>query len=63
MSKWHGGKGDQPRPRSVDSKTFDSNWDRIFKKDNSDEEAGQGKTKEIAREENKEECQSQRQDL
>jgi hypothetical protein len=29
-----GGKGDKPRPLSVDRKTFDSNWDRIFKKNN-----------------------------
>lgn len=27
-----GGKGDKPRPLSVDTKTFDSNWDRIFGK-------------------------------
>lgn len=26
------GKGDKPRPLSVDQKTFDSNWDRIFNK-------------------------------
>jgi hypothetical protein len=24
------GKGSSPRPYSVDQKTFDSNWDRIF---------------------------------
>lgn len=24
------GKGDTPRPKSVDDKTFDENWDRIF---------------------------------
>ena len=24
------GKGSKPRPYSVDQKTFDSNWDRIF---------------------------------
>ena len=29
-----GGKGSKPRPFSVDQKTFDNNWDRIFKKDN-----------------------------
>ena len=29
------GKGSRPRPFSVDQKTFDSNWDAIFKKDNS----------------------------
>ena len=28
-----GGKGSRPRPFSVDQKTFDSNWDTIFKKD------------------------------
>lgn len=28
-----GGKGSNPRPFSVDKKTFDSNWDQIFKKD------------------------------
>jgi hypothetical protein len=26
------GKGDAPRPLSVDSKTFASNWDKIFNK-------------------------------
>jgi hypothetical protein len=25
-------KGDRPRPYSVDLKTFDNNWDSIFKK-------------------------------
>jgi hypothetical protein len=28
-----GGKGSSPRPFSVDQKTFDANWDAIFKKD------------------------------
>jgi hypothetical protein len=28
----HGGKGDTPRPYSVDQKTFESNWDLIFNK-------------------------------
>lgn len=28
-----GGKGSSPRPFSVDQKTFDNNWDNIFKKD------------------------------
>ncbi len=28
-----GGKGSKPRPFSVDQKTFDNNWDRIFKKE------------------------------
>lgn len=26
------GKGSKPRPFSVDTQTFDSNWDNIFKK-------------------------------
>lgn len=26
------GKGSKPRPYSVDRKTFDKNWDKIFKK-------------------------------
>jgi hypothetical protein len=26
------GKGSKPRPFSVDTKTFDSNWDTIFSK-------------------------------
>lgn len=30
-----GGKGSRPRPYSVDQKTFDTNWDTIFKKDKS----------------------------
>lgn len=29
------GKGSRPRPYSVDQKTFDSNWDTIFKKEQS----------------------------
>jgi hypothetical protein len=28
------GKGSRARPFSVDQKTFDNNWDSIFKKDN-----------------------------
>lgn len=28
------GKGSTPRPFSVDKKTFDDNWDRIFRKNN-----------------------------
>ncbi len=28
------GKGSRPRPYSVDQKTFDNNWDRIFNKSN-----------------------------
>lgn len=58
-----GGKGDRPRPLSVDTKTFDSNWDRIFKKENSNEEARPGETKAITSEENKKKRQSQGQDL
>lgn len=27
-----GGKGSAPRPFSVDQKTFEDNWDRIFKR-------------------------------
>lgn len=27
-----GGKGSAPRPYSVDQKTFDDNWDKIFGK-------------------------------
>ena len=30
MAQWHGGKGS--RPRNVDKKKFDDNWDRIFGK-------------------------------
>ena len=26
------GKGSRPRPFSVDRKTYESNWDKIFKK-------------------------------
>lgn len=32
----NGGKGSKPRPFSVDQKTFDSNWDNIFKNRPSD---------------------------
>lgn len=31
-----GGKGSSPRPYSVDQKTFDANWDAIFKKSKSE---------------------------
>jgi hypothetical protein len=31
-----GGKGSSPRPYSVDQKTFDANWDAIFKKNKSE---------------------------
>jgi hypothetical protein len=30
------GKGSSPRPYSVDQKTFNANWDAIFKKDKSE---------------------------
>lgn len=33
-----GGKGSSPRPLSVDKKTFDNNWDNIFKKKEDDPE-------------------------
>ena len=32
------GKGSSPRPYSVDQKTFADNWDRIFKKDDKNED-------------------------
>lgn len=32
------GKGSKPRPISVDQKTFDANWDAIFKKDKKHQE-------------------------
>ena len=28
------GKGDKPRPKSVDYKTWHKNWDQIFKPEN-----------------------------
>jgi hypothetical protein len=31
MSKWHGGKGSNPRPIG-DRKQFEDNWDKIFSK-------------------------------
>jgi hypothetical protein len=31
-----GGKGSSPRPLSVDKKTFDNNWDKIFKNEYQD---------------------------
>lgn len=40
-----GGKGSSPRPFSVDQKTFDANWDTIFKKNKSED--GQPSDKEI----------------
>ncbi len=35
------GKGSSPRPYSVDKKTFDDNWERIFRKDKRVEEDAQ----------------------
>lgn len=32
------GKGSKPRPLSVDTKTFSSNWDKIFGKKNEEKE-------------------------
>ena len=32
------GKGSSPRPFSVDKKTYDSNWDKIFSKKQQNEE-------------------------
>lgn len=34
------GKGSKPRPFSVDKKTFDDNWERIFGKANKDGAGG-----------------------
>ena len=47
-----GGKGSKPRPFSVDQKTFDSNFDRIFgqKKQPSEEHAIDEVSKLIAEE-------------
>lgn len=39
------GKGSKPRPFSVDRKTFEVNWNKIFKK--------KKKTKNVARQQNK----------
>jgi len=33
MTASHGGKGDKPRPMSVDSRTFSDNFDAIFRKE------------------------------
>lgn len=35
MSEWMGGKGSKPRP--VNKKRFDENWDRIFGSKSSDD--------------------------
>ena len=39
-------KGSSPRPYSVDQKTFDSNWDAIFKKQQTTEQKSEQKEKE-----------------
>jgi len=58
------GKGDRARPISVDSKTFDSNWDRIFgKKEVKHEEDRPSKTDALTKEENSTQSKPQRQDL
>lgn len=36
-------KGSSPRPYSVDQKTFDNNWDKIFKKPSSNIKFGEDK--------------------
>ena len=33
-NKYHGGKGDAPRPLSISIDEFDNAWNRIFKKAN-----------------------------
>jgi hypothetical protein len=38
-------KGSAPRPKSVDIKTFDNNWDAIFGKKNKTEEVKEKKEK------------------
>lgn len=35
-----GGKGSKPRPYSVDQKTFENNWDRIFSKKKKEDNTG-----------------------
>ena len=44
-----GGKGSRPRPFSVDQKTFDSNWDTIFKKEKNMQVRVEQKEEEIGR--------------
>lgn len=44
-----GGKGDKPRPLSVDRKTFENNWDAIFgdkhnKQDNKESNSSEEQT-------------------
>lgn len=44
------GKGDRPRPFSVDKDTYSDNWDRIFKKDKEkDDKEKNGTTKTSSR--------------
>ena len=38
-----GGKGSKPRPFSVDQKTFDDNWDKIFSKKRQEDNTGTNK--------------------
>ena len=40
------GKGSKPRPFSVDRKTYENNWDRIFKK-KKDKKLKESQTKSI----------------
>lgn len=40
MTHWHGGKGSAIRPLSVDNKTYQSNWDLIFRKSKSEDNTG-----------------------
>jgi hypothetical protein len=42
------GKGSRPRPYSVDRKTFESNWDKIFSK-----KSKKSDTKKVTRSKNK----------
>jgi hypothetical protein len=43
------GKGSSPRPYSVDKKTFDDNWERIFCKDKRVDEDAQAEDEEWKR--------------
>ena len=36
-----GGKGSTPRPYSVDLKTFDNNWEAIFRKDKQQQQSSE----------------------
>jgi hypothetical protein len=40
----HGGKGDTPRPYSVDQNTFASNWEATFGKKKSEESSSKENT-------------------